>query len=46
VQAEIERIDKSRAEAWKHIVHMIETRKSDGQSHTIRDLDTINKRPF
>jgi hypothetical protein len=46
VQSEIERIDKSRAEAWKHIVHLLETRKSDGQSPTIHDLDTVNKRPY
>ncbi len=46
VQGEIERIDKSRPEAWKHIVHLIETREKDGESQTIRDLDTVNKRPF
>jgi hypothetical protein len=46
VRDEIKRIDKSRAEAWKHIVHLIETGEMDSEGQAIRNLDTINKRPF
>jgi hypothetical protein len=46
VHAEINRIDKSRAQAWRQIAHMIEARNNEVQDHPIQDLDAVNKRPF
>jgi hypothetical protein len=46
VQAEIGRIDKSRPEAWKTVLDMIEERRSDAPTHTIRELDPANKQPI
>jgi hypothetical protein len=46
VRDEIGRIDKSRAEAWRSVVRLIETGEADSESQTIRNLDTVNKRPF
>jgi len=46
VHDEIKRIDKSQPEAWKSIVRLIETGELDSEGQSIRDLDTINKRPF
>src|SRR5262245_34728459 len=46
VQGEIGRIDKSRPEAWKKVAEMIEARRSDAPTHTIRELDPANKRPI
>jgi hypothetical protein len=46
VQNEIKRIDKSRPEAWKTVLEMIQDRRSEPPSHTIRELDPANKRPI
>jgi len=46
VQAEIGRIDKSRPEAWKTVLDMIEDRRSEAPTHTIRELDPANKQPI
>ena len=46
VQGAIDRIDKSRPEAWKQVAEMIETRRSDAPTHSIRELDPANKRPI
>ena len=46
VQGEIGRIDKSRPEAWKKVAEMIEARRSDAPTHTIRELDPANKQPI
>ena len=46
VQAEIGRIDKSRPEAWKTVLDMIQNRRSDAPTHTIRELDPANKQPI
>ena len=46
VEAEIGRIDKSRPEAWKTVLDMIEERRSDAPTHSIRELDPANKRPI
>jgi len=46
VQSEIGRIDKSRPEAWKTVTEMIEARRSDAPTHTIRELDPANKQPI
>jgi hypothetical protein len=46
VQAEIGRIDKSRPEAWKTVLEMIQDRRSEAPTHTIRELDPANKRPI
>jgi hypothetical protein len=46
VQAEIGRIDKSRPEAWKTVLEMIQHRRSQAPTHTIRELDPANKQPI
>jgi hypothetical protein len=46
VEAEIGRIDKSRPEAWKTVLDMIEERRSDAPTHSIRELDPANKQPI
>jgi hypothetical protein len=46
VHNEIGRIDKSRPEAWKNVADMIENRRADAPTHTIRELDPANKQPI
>ena len=46
VHNEIGRIDKSRPEAWKNVADMIEKRRADAPTHTIRELDPANKQPI
>jgi hypothetical protein len=46
VQSEIKRIDKARPEAWKTVIDMIQQRRSDPPTHTIRELDPANKQPI
>jgi hypothetical protein len=46
VQSEIKRIDKSRPEAWRSVLEMIQDRRSDLPSHSIRELDPANKQPI
>jgi hypothetical protein len=46
VQHEIGRIDKARPEAWRQVAQMLEERRSDPPTHTIRELDPANKQPI
>src|SRR5262249_15566361 len=46
VHSEIKRIDKSRPEAWKSVLDMIQDRRSDLPSHSIRELDPAHHQPI